>query len=105
MRWVMALLLVSGAPAASAVHVAQEDPAHFRIADHVLGLVPAPEPRERRGPYICISAINPDDTQAIHEKLRAAQIHVSLRGTSLRIAPYIYNTQDEVSRFIDMLKS
>lgn len=82
------------------------------LTNEIVGRMPrdrvalaSPEPRERRGPYICISAINPDDTQAIHEKLRAAQIHVSLRGTSLRIAPYIYNTQDEVSRFIDMLKS
>ncbi|HXU48868.1 MAG TPA: aminotransferase class V-fold PLP-dependent enzyme, partial [Candidatus Binatia bacterium] len=71
--------------------------------DHVA--LASPEPRERRGPYICISAINPDDTRAIHEKLRAAQIHVSLRGTSLRIAPYIYNTQDEIARLIDVLKS
>lgn len=65
----------------------------------------SPEPRERRGPYLCISAINPDDTQAIYGKLRAAQIDVSLRGTSLRIAPYIYNTQNEVSRLIEILKS
>ncbi len=68
-------------------------------------MLTSPEPRERRGPYICVSAINPNDTRAIHEKLGAAQIHVSLRGTSLRISPYIYNTREEISRLIDVLES
>ncbi len=63
----------------------------------------SPEQRERRGPYVCISAINPDDTAAVYEKLRAAQISVSLREKALRISPHIYNTPEEISRLIDAL--
>ncbi len=65
----------------------------------------SPEARERRGPYVCLSAIDPGDTQAVYEKLRAAQVSVSLRGTALRIAPYIYNTPDEIARLIAVLRS
>ena len=46
----------------------------------------------RRGPYVCISARKREETRALYEKVRAAQIHVSLRDNALRIAPYIYNT-------------
>ena len=65
----------------------------------------SPEARERRGPYVCISAANPKDTQAVHEKLRTAKVSVSLRGTALRIAPYIYNTPEDIARLISVLKS
>ncbi|HTZ74341.1 MAG TPA: aminotransferase class V-fold PLP-dependent enzyme [Candidatus Aquilonibacter sp.] len=82
------------------------------LVDEIIGAMPrdryvlaSPEARERRGPYVCISAVNPSDTQAVHERLRAAQVSVSLRGTALRIAPYIYNTREEIARLIAILKS
>ena len=65
----------------------------------------SPESRDRRGPYLCVSAADPKDTPAAYEKLRAAQISVSLRNHALRIAPYIYNTREEISRLVDVLKS
>ena len=63
----------------------------------------SPEERERRGPYVCISARDPKDTPALHEKLRAAQISVSLRENALRVAPHIYNTREDISRLIEVL--
>jgi selenocysteine lyase/cysteine desulfurase len=65
----------------------------------------SPEEPERRGPYVCISARDPKDTPALHEKLRAAQISVSLRENALRIAPHIYNTREDVSRLIEVLSA
>lgn len=65
----------------------------------------SPELRERRGPYVCISARNPKDTPWFYEKLRAANISVSLRENALRIAPYLYNTPADVSRLIEVLSS
>lgn len=65
----------------------------------------SPEPRDRRGPYVCVSARDPNETRGLYEKVRAAQIHLSLRENALRIAPYIYNTPDEISRLLDVLKS
>lgn len=63
----------------------------------------SPAERERRGPYVCVSARDPKETPALYEKLRAAQISVSLRGNALRIAPHIYNTAEDVARLIEAL--
>jgi cysteine desulfurase / selenocysteine lyase len=65
----------------------------------------SPEKRERRGPYVCVSARDPKDTPSFYEKLRAANISVSLRENALRIAPYIYNTPADVSRLIEVLSA
>ncbi|HKQ86008.1 MAG TPA: aminotransferase class V-fold PLP-dependent enzyme [Candidatus Acidoferrales bacterium] len=65
----------------------------------------SPEQRERRGPYVCVSARDPNATAALYEKLSAAQVSVSLRERAIRISPYIYNTQDEISRLVEVLKS
>jgi cysteine desulfurase / selenocysteine lyase len=63
----------------------------------------SPAERERRGPYVCISARDPNDTPALYQKLRAAEISVSLRETALRIAPHIYNTTEDISRLMNVL--
>jgi len=63
----------------------------------------SPEERDRRGPYICIAARNANDTRALYEKLRAAQISISLRENAVRIAPHIYNTPEDVSRLMGVL--
>jgi selenocysteine lyase/cysteine desulfurase len=65
----------------------------------------SPEQRERRGPYVCVSALDPNDTSPLYEKLRAAQISVSLREKAIRIAPYIHNTQADISKLIEILRS
>jgi len=65
----------------------------------------SPEERERRGPYVCVAGRDPQTTAALHEKLRAARIHVSLRENALRIAPHIYNTPEDISRVIEVLSS
>jgi selenocysteine lyase/cysteine desulfurase len=42
---------------------------------------------------------------ALYQKVRAAQIHVSLRDNALRIAPYLYNTPEDMSRLIGVLST
>jgi len=63
----------------------------------------SPVERERRGPYVCVSAPDPNDTPALYEKLRAAKISVSLREKALRISPHIYNTPEDISRLMKIL--
>ena len=63
----------------------------------------SPAERERRGPYVCVSALDPKDSASLHEKLRAAQISVSLRDNALRISPHIYNTSEDISRLMQVL--
>jgi selenocysteine lyase/cysteine desulfurase len=63
----------------------------------------SPAERERRGPYICVAARSPQETASLYEKLRAAQVSVSLRENALRVAPHIYNTPEDVSRLLKIL--
>ena len=63
----------------------------------------SPVERDRRGPYVCISARDPQDSPALHQKLRAAQVSVSLRDNALRISPHIYNTPEDISRLLQIL--
>jgi cysteine desulfurase / selenocysteine lyase len=65
-------------------------------------LVSPPE-RDRRGPYVCIAARNPMETRALYDKLNAANVSVSLRENALRVSPHIYNTPEEISRFMKVL--
>jgi selenocysteine lyase/cysteine desulfurase len=65
----------------------------------------SPEERARRGPYVCVSARDPKDTPVLYEKLRAAQVSVSLRENALRISPHIYNTPEDVSRLMEVLSA
>jgi selenocysteine lyase/cysteine desulfurase len=63
----------------------------------------SPAERERRGPYVCVSARKPEKNRELLEKLRAAQIFVSLRENSLRISTHLYNTSEHVSRLLHVL--
>jgi cysteine desulfurase / selenocysteine lyase len=63
----------------------------------------SPSEPGRRGPYVCVSARKRDQTRSLFERLRDAQVVVSLREDSLRIAPHIYNTLDDVTRLVKVL--
>jgi selenocysteine lyase/cysteine desulfurase len=59
------------------------------------------EPRRSAGIITCV---RPDaDMAALHQRLRQAQMHCSLRENHLRIAPHCYNTEAEVTRFLEVL--
>ncbi|HXX71347.1 MAG TPA: aminotransferase class V-fold PLP-dependent enzyme [Candidatus Acidoferrum sp.] len=79
------------------------------VAEIIAGLprtrcvLASPAERERRGPYVCVSARHPDDTAALYQKLRAADVSVSLRERALRIAPHIYNTPEDIARLMKVL--
>jgi selenocysteine lyase/cysteine desulfurase len=42
---------------------------------------------------------------ALYEKVRAANIHVSLRENALRISPYLYNSAEQIDRLIHVLSA
>ncbi len=63
----------------------------------------SPEQSKERGPYICISARDPKHNPEICDKLRQAQIIVSLRESALRVSPYLYNTTEEIDRLVKAL--
>jgi cysteine desulfurase / selenocysteine lyase len=66
-------------------------------------VVASPPTRERRGPYVCVSSRKPERNRELQEKLRDAQIIVSLRENALRISPYLYNTPEHIDRLLRAL--
>jgi selenocysteine lyase/cysteine desulfurase len=65
----------------------------------------SPGERDRRGPYVCVSAHKAGSTRAFFEKLRGAHVIVSLRENALRIAPHLYNTAEDVRRLVKILSA
>lgn len=65
----------------------------------------SPSERDRRGPYVSVSARKPEKNRELIEKLREAQIVVSLRENALRISTYLYNTSEHVDRLLKVLSA
>lgn len=53
-----------------------------------------------RGPYLCIAARSHQATAQLFQRLREQKIFVSLRNHALRIAPYLYNTEEDIERLL-----
>jgi len=65
----------------------------------------SPEERAGRGPYVCVSARKIEDTMALYDKVRAANVHVSFRENAIRCSPFIYNTPEQIDRLIAVLSA
>jgi len=65
----------------------------------------SPEERAGRGPYVCVSARKIDETLALYEKVRAANVHVSFRENAIRCSPFLYNTPEQIDRLIGVLSA
>jgi len=65
----------------------------------------SPEERAGRGPYVCVSARKIEETLALYEKVRAANVHVSFRENAIRCSPFIYNTPEQIDRLIGALSA
>jgi selenocysteine lyase/cysteine desulfurase len=63
----------------------------------------SPADSAARGPYVCIAGRSPEKTQELYQKLTAANIVVGLREGSLRIAPYLYNSERDMDRVVATL--
>ena len=45
------------------------------------------------------------DAEQLKQKLDQENIHVSLRGNAIRVAPYVHNTEDDLYQLADVLKT
>lgn len=63
----------------------------------------SPTDPQKRGGAICVAARKPERTAKLYEKLREAQIYVSLREGALRISPHLYNTENDIARLLAVL--
>jgi cysteine desulfurase/selenocysteine lyase len=83
---------------------------NLALIEHLIARLPvdrmvlaSPREADQRGPYACLRARQPDRTKELFERLRAAKIYVSLREGSLRVSPYLYNTEADIDRLIATL--
>jgi cysteine desulfurase/selenocysteine lyase len=63
----------------------------------------SPGSADARGPYACVAARKPEMTAQFFERLRAAQVFVSLREGALRISPHLYNSERDIDRLLTVL--
>jgi len=63
----------------------------------------SPAEEQDRGQFVCIAARKPERTPELYEKLRAEGVIVSLREGSLRVSPYLYNTERDIDRLLRVL--
>jgi selenocysteine lyase/cysteine desulfurase len=63
----------------------------------------SPGSADDRGPYACVAARKPDMTAQLFERLRTAQVFVSLREGALRISPHLYNSERDIDRLLTVL--
>jgi cysteine desulfurase / selenocysteine lyase len=63
----------------------------------------SPSEAEKRGQFICVSSRDSSKTLGLYDKLKSEKIYVGLREGSLRISPYIYNTERDMARVIEVL--
>ncbi len=78
-----------------------------RLIDEMIERMPldrcalaSPRETHARGPYASVAARSPEKTAALYEKLRAANVIVSLRENTLRVAPHLYNTERDIDRLL-----
>ncbi|HUK53295.1 MAG TPA: aminotransferase class V-fold PLP-dependent enzyme [Candidatus Binatia bacterium] len=63
----------------------------------------SPEEPESRGAYLCFAARSKEATRALHARLREQKIYVSLRNDALRVAPYLYNSEEDIERLLRVI--
>ena len=83
---------------------------------HVSGLLSRleadlPRPFRRRaspsrlpGPILSIEADDVSTVRQAYERLRAGNFRTSLRDDGIRVSPHIYNTEDDIDRFLRVLR-
>jgi selenocysteine lyase/cysteine desulfurase len=84
--------------------------AHTRaLIDHLFAHLPShlspasPRDATQRGPFGSFVAASPERTDALYQRLTAAQVYVSKREGRIRVSPHLFNTQRDIDRLLDVL--
>lgn len=83
-----------------------------RLVDRMLQGLPrdvvepaSPLDATRRGPFGCFRGYTPTRTKEIYQRLSQQNVVVSLREGNIRVAPYLFNTEHDVDRLLDVVSS
>lgn len=75
------------------------DLVEHRASEHGIGTVP----ENRRVRHMTGLHLGPDAPEDLAGRLAAENVFVSVRGDSVRVSPHLYNTQEDVERFFEVL--
>jgi selenocysteine lyase/cysteine desulfurase len=75
-----------------------------RIERETLAMDLLPVPASRRGRHMLGVELPRGAPTDLVSRLAAADVHVSVRGRSVRISPHVWNTEEDVSRLLDVLE-
>ena len=64
-----------------------------------------PIPADARAPHLMGIRLKGSDPEALVEKLRQRKVFASLRGTAVRIAPHLYNTDRDIENLLAALSN
>ncbi len=76
-------------------------PLSQEITRHAADLAPAPSPP--RADHILGLQLPEGAAARVAARLAHEQVHVSVRGKNLRVSPHVYNTTEDVDRFVSAL--
>jgi cysteine desulfurase / selenocysteine lyase len=66
--------------------------------------VPAsPLDSAQRGPYGCFTALTPEKTAELYQKLRKENVVVSMREGRIRVSPHLFNSERDIDRLIGVV--
>lgn len=66
-------------------------------------IVASPADAALRGAYGCFMGRSAERTLQMYRQLRDAKIFASLRGDAIRISPYLYNSERDIDRVIEVI--
>jgi cysteine desulfurase/selenocysteine lyase len=81
---------------------------NLRLIQHLFdrlpqGCLPAsPLDPAQRGPYGCFTGRTPEETVALYQRLRTANVVVSLRGGRIRVSPHLFNSTEDIDRLVEI---
>ena len=61
-------------------------------------------PKERRARHMIGLMLGPDSPDDLAARLMRHDVFVSVRGPSVRVSPHLYNTEEDVDRFFEVLE-
>jgi selenocysteine lyase/cysteine desulfurase len=61
-------------------------------------------PKERRARHMIGLMLGPDAPSDLATRLTHHHVFVSVRGESVRVSPHLYNTEEDIDRFFDVLE-
>lgn len=69
------------------------------------GVKPASsDPRARRSNILCLTLDERARSEALHARLRAERIFLSLREGALRISPHLFNSEQDIDHLLEVLR-